>query len=73
MFSYLTLAHRIPADHPARQIRVLVDRALERMDSELEKLYSVTGRPSIAPERLLRSTLLMILYSIRSDRQLMEQ
>jgi hypothetical protein len=49
MFSYLTLAQRIPADHPARQIRVLVDRALARMDAELEKLYSDTGRPSIAP------------------------
>jgi transposase len=73
MFSYLTLAQRIPADHPARQIRVLVDRALERVDAELEKLYSDTGRPSIAPERLLRATLLMILYSIRSERQLMEQ
>jgi transposase len=73
MFSYLTLAQRIPADHPARQIRVLVDRALTRMDAELEKLYSATGRPSIAPERLLRATLLMILYSIRSERQLMEQ
>ena len=73
MFSYLTLAQRIPADHPARQIRVLVDRALVRMDAELEKLYSQTGRPSIAPERLLRATLLMILFSIRSERQLMEQ
>jgi transposase len=73
MFSYLTLAQRIPADHPARQIRVLVDRALARMDSDFEKLYSDTGRPSIAPERLLRATLLMILYSIRSERQLVEQ
>ena len=73
MFSYLTLSQRIPMDHPVRQIRTLVDRALGRMDSELEKLYSVTGRPSIAPERLLRATLLMILYSIRSERQLMEQ
>src|ERR1017187_1056709 len=73
MFSYLTLAQRIPMDHPARQIRALVDRALERMDAELEKLYSDTGRPSIAPERLLRATLLMVLYSIRSERQLMEQ
>jgi transposase len=73
MFSYLTLAQRIPADHPARQIRVLVDRALVRMDAEFEKLYSSTGRPSIAPERLLRATLLMLLYSIRSERQLMEQ
>jgi transposase len=73
MFSYLTLAQRIPADHPARQIRVLVDRALVRLDAEFEKLYSSTGRPSIAPERLLRATLLMILFSIRSERQLMEQ
>jgi transposase len=73
MFSYLTLAQRIPADHPARQIRALVDRALQRLDAELEKLYSGTGRPSIAPERLLRAMLLMVLYSIRSERQLMEQ
>jgi len=73
MFSYVTLAQRIPVDHPARQIRALVDRALERLDGELEKLYSTTGRPSIAPERLLRATLLMVLYSIRSERQLMEQ
>jgi transposase len=73
MFSYLTLAQRIPADHPGRQIRVLVDRALERMDAEFARLYSSTGRPSIAPERLLRATLLMILFSIRSERQLMEQ
>ena len=73
MFSYLTLAQRIPADHPARQIRVLVDRALQRMDADFEKLYSTTGRPSIAPERLLRATVLMILFSIRSERQLMEQ
>jgi transposase len=73
MYSYVTLAQRIPADHPARQIRVLVDRALARMDGELEQLYSHTGRPSIAPERLLRASLLMVLYSIRSERQLMEQ
>src|ERR1700722_13976761 len=73
MFSYVTLEQRIAADHPARQIRVLVDRALERMDAELGKLYSTTGRPSIAPERLLRASLLMVLYSIRSERQLMEQ
>ena len=73
MFSYLTLAQRIPADRPARQIRELVDRTLARMDGELEKLYSDTGRPSIAPERLLRATLLTILFSIRSQRQVMEQ
>ena len=73
MFGYLSLAQRIPADHPARPIRVLADRALERMDAELEKLYSATGRPSIAPERLLWATLLVVLYSIRRERQLMEQ
>ena len=73
MFSYVTMEQRIATDHPARQIRSLVDRALQRMDSELSKLYSSTGRPSIAPERLLRAQLLMLLYSIRSERQLMEQ
>jgi transposase len=73
MYSYVTLTQRIPTDHPARQIRAMVDRALERMDAELEQLYSNTGRPSIAPERLLRASLLMVLYSIRSERQLMEQ
>jgi transposase len=73
MYSYVTLSQRIPADHPARAIRAMVDRALERMDAELEQLYSRTGRPSIAPERLLRSSLVMALFSVRSERQLMEQ
>lgn len=73
MFSYVTMEQRIPADHPARQIRSMVDRALERMDAEFEQMYSHTGRPSIAPERLLRASLLMVLYSVRSERQLMER
>jgi transposase len=73
MFSYVPMEERIAVDHPARAIRGLVDRALQRMDGELSKLYSTTGRPSIAPERLLRAQLLMVLYSIRSERQLMEQ
>ena len=73
MYSYVTLTQRIPADHPARLLRALADRALARLDSEFDKLYAATGRPSIAPERLLRAMLLMILYSIRSERQLMEQ
>lgn len=73
MFSYVTLEQRVPQDHPARRIRGLVDGALRRMDSELGKLYAAKGRPSIAPERLLRAQLLMVLYSIRSERQLMEQ
>jgi len=73
MFSYVTLEQRVPADHPARMIRGMVDRALKQMDGELGKLYAAKGRPSIAPERLLRAQLLMVLYSIRSERQLMEQ
>jgi transposase len=73
MFSYVTLEQRVPQDHPARSIRALVDVALKRMDAELAKLYSSAGRPSIAPERLLRAQLLMVLYSVRSERQLMEQ
>jgi transposase len=73
MFSYLTLERRIPADHPLRAIRRLTDRALERISGELDKLYSSTGRESIPPERLLRALLLMVLYSVRSERQLMEQ
>jgi transposase len=73
MFSYITLERRIPADHPLRGIRRLTDRALEWMSGELDKLYAATGRPSIAPERLLRALLVMVLYSVRSERQLMEQ
>jgi transposase len=73
MFSYLTLERRIPVDHPLRSIRRLTDRALERIDGELDQLYSSTGRESIPPERLLRALLLMVLYSVRSERQLMEQ
>jgi transposase len=73
MFSYVTPEQRIPADHPARQIRALVDRALAGLDGEFDKLYSGTGRPSIPPEQLLRAQLLMILYSVRSETQLIEQ
>ena len=73
MFSYVTMEQRIPADHPMRRIRALVDRALEKMDGVFDALYSETGRPSIAPERFLRAQLLMVLYSIRSEGQLMEQ
>jgi len=72
MFSYLTLERRIPADHPLRSIRRLTDRALQGISGELGKLYSPTGRESVPPERLLRALLLMVLYSVRSERQLME-
>jgi transposase len=73
IYSYVTLSQRIPADHPLRAIRAMVDRALEQMDPLFDELYAHNGRPSIAPERLLRATLLMALFSIRSERQLMEQ
>jgi transposase len=73
MFSYVTMEQRVPQDHPVRGIRALVDRGLGRMDAELSELYAKKGRPSIAPERLLGAQLLMVLYSIRSERQLMEQ
>jgi transposase len=73
MYSYVTMERRIRLDHPARKIRSLVDRALGRMEASLESMYASRGRPSIAPERLLRAQLLMVLYSIRSERQLMEQ
>lgn len=73
MYSYVTLSQRIPAEHPLRAIRAMVDRALEGLDREFDELYSRTGRPSIAPERLLRATLVMALFSVRSERQLMEQ
>ena len=73
MFSYVTLERRVPADHPLRSIRVLVDRALARMDGELSAMYSHTGRPSIAPEKLLRTLLLQVLHSVPSERRMMEQ
>jgi len=73
MFSYLTLERRVPSDHPLRAIRGLTDRALQGISGELDKLYASTGRESIPPERLLRALLLMVLYSVRSERQLMEQ
>jgi transposase len=73
MYSYVTMERRIRVDHPARKIRALVDIALQRMDAAMEAMYALRGRPSIAPERLLRAQLLMVLYSIRSERQLMEQ
>jgi transposase len=73
MFSYVDLEERIPASHPLRTIRAFVNAALAALDMEFAKLYSTDGRPSIAPERLLRAALIQILFSIRSERQLMEQ
>lgn len=73
MFSYISTEKRVPADHPLRQIRSMIDRVLKELDREFDKLYSDLGRESIAPEKLLRAQLLQMLYSIRSERQLMEQ
>jgi transposase len=73
LFSYVRLEDRIAADHPLRAVRRLADAALARLDARFAELYSRTGRPSIAPEMLLRATLLQAFYSVRSERQLMEQ
>jgi transposase len=73
MFSYISPEQRVPKDHPLRPIRKMVDGILVDLSPRLKKLYSKIGRPSIPPEKLLRALLLQTLYSIRSERQLMEQ
>lgn len=73
LFSYVSCEARVPSDHPLRAIRAIVDEALEVLSPVFEDLYSTRGRPSIAPEKLLRALLLQAFYSIRSERQLMEQ
>lgn len=72
IFSYRTLEARIPASHPLRKLRIVVDGILGAMHGEFEELYAGTGRPSIPPERLLRASLIQTLYSIRSERQLVQ-
>ena len=73
LLSYVDLEERIPAGHPLHKIRQIVNDALTSLDAEFDALYTDFGRPSIAPERLIRASLLQILFSIRSERQLMEQ
>ncbi|MBI1403284.1 MAG: IS5 family transposase [Porphyrobacter sp.] len=73
LFSYVDLEERIPVRHPLRTVRQVVNDALASLDTEFDRLYAADGRPSIAPERLIRASLLQILFSIRSERQLMEQ
>jgi transposase len=73
MFSYVSLEERVPGDHPLRAIRGNVDEILKGMSRRFDELYEANGRPSIPPERLLRALLLQMFYSIRSERQLMEQ
>jgi transposase len=73
LFSYVRLEERVPKDHPLRAIRALVNEVFAALSSRFEELYSHTGRPSIAPEYLLRATLLQAFFTVRSERQLMEQ
>jgi transposase len=73
LFSYVSLEARVPRNHPLRKMREMVDEALEGLGSDFEQMYSQMGRPSIPPERLLRALLLQVLYSVRSERMLMEQ
>src|SRR6478735_3987245 len=73
LFSYGSLEDRVPANHPLRPIRTMVDEALKAMDKRFDEIYGEDGRKSIPPERLLRALLLQMLYSVRSERMLMEQ
>ena len=73
MFSYVSLEQRVPADHPLRAIRRLTDTVLGSLSAELDALYADSGRPSIAPEYILRALLLQVFYSVRSERLLVEQ
>src|SRR6516225_552756 len=73
LFSYVSCEARVAKDHPLRAIREIVNAALAALSPEFEKLYARLGRPSIAPEKLLRALLLQAFYSVRSERQLMEQ
>lgn len=73
LFSYVDLESRIPKQHPIRKIRQIIDQALIDLEPEFDAMYAEAGRPSIPPERLLRATLLQILFTIRSERQLCER
>src|SRR5712672_1629715 len=73
VFSYISPEQRVPHEHPLRSLRAMTDEALQQLQPRFNKLYAKTGRPSIAPEKLLRALLLQALYSVRSERMLMEQ
>jgi transposase len=73
VFSYIPLEKRVPGKHPLRKIREITDRALLELSAWFDELYSKTGRPSIPPEQLLRALVLQVLYTMRSERQLMDQ
>jgi transposase len=73
MFSYISAEQRVAKDHPLRAIRAMVEVALDNMGPQFELMYAKVGRPSIPPEKLLRALLLQVLYTVRSERLLMEQ
>ena len=73
LFSYGSLEDRVPASHPLRSIRLMVDEALKQMNGRFDEIYGDEGRPSIPPQRLIRALVLQLLYSVRSERMLMEQ
>lgn len=73
MFSYVSVERRVPKNHPLRPIRAMVNQALREMSEDFDRMYSTIGRPSIPPERLMRASLLQMLYSVRSEQMLMEQ
>jgi transposase len=73
MFSYLSPEERVPAEHPLRALRRMVDSVLQTLSPDFDAMYATFGRPSIAPEKLLKALLLQVLYSLRSERTLMEQ
>ncbi len=73
MFSYISAEQRVPKDHPLRAIRAMEDAALKELSADFDAIYAERGRPSIAPEKLLRALLLQVLYTVRSERLLMEQ
>src|SRR5256884_9993958 len=73
MFSYLSPEQRVPQNHPLRAIRKLSDAVFVELSPQFDKMYARMGRPSIAPEKLLRALLLQVLYSVRSERLLMEE
>ena len=73
LFSYADLERRVPARHPLRAIRRIVNEALEMLDGEFQAIYASTGRTSIPPEKLLRALLLPLFHGIRSERQMMER
>jgi transposase len=73
LFSYVDLEDRVPAGHPLRQVRTVVNEALAALSGDFDRLYGRIGRPGVPPEKLLRALLLQAFYSMRSERQLMER